>query len=267
MESGATQLGDTRFEVRTWFVRGRSVLLARADFGALYVDYYLHFAQQGRRPATENDQLLKDTLAALTLHAASRPLAEVTAWTVSLQQPRVNLFVTSDSIHGRLIANLFTEHVKPREDNVFMSEVADARNPLRRSTVNFRDADIFHAVEEYYRRSEQRPARLFRCGPEDFAMVSAHPDYDQAWFDALTTEQVRHLAETETLRPLELRKYSYECGCNQERLMALLAPTMRNSPEELFGGQERVIAVCPRCGTRHNITRESMEAFLNIDRP
>lgn len=267
MESGATQLGDTRFEVRTWFVRGRNVLLARADFGALYVDYYLHFAQQSRRPSTENDSLLKDTLAALTLHAASRPMAEMTAWTVSLQNPRVNLFVTSDSSHGRIIANLFTEHVKEQEKNLFHSEVTDARNPLRRSTVHFEDTDIFRAVEEYYRRSEQRPARLFRCGPEDFAMVSAHPDYDKSWFDALTAADVAKLAETETLRPLELRKYNYECGCNQERLMALLAPTMRASPDDLFGGQERVIAVCPRCGTRHNITRESMEAFLLSDTP
>ncbi len=30
------------FEVRTYFVRGRNALVARADFGALYVDYYLH---------------------------------------------------------------------------------------------------------------------------------------------------------------------------------------------------------------------------------
>lgn len=267
MDSAATQMGDTRFEVRTSFVRGRSALLARADFSALYVDYYLHFAQLGRRPTSQNDQLLKDTLAALTLHAASRPVAEVTAWTVSIQQPRVNLFVTSDGIRGRLIANLFTDHVRPREENLFLSEVVDARNPLRRSSVPFHGTDVFAAVEEYYRRSEQRPARLFRCGPEDFAMVSAHPDYDRPWFDALTVDQVRALAETENLRPLELRKFSYECGCNQERLMALLAPTMRTAPDDLFGGQELVVAVCPRCGVRHNITREAMEAFLQTDPP
>ncbi len=267
MESGATQLGDTRFELRTWFVRQRNALLARADFGALYVDYYLHFAQQGRRPATNNDALLKDALAALALHAASRPMAETTAWTISIQEPRVNLFVTADSARGRLIANLFTDHVKPRAENLFLSEIVDARNPLRRSSVPFEGTDIFHAVELYYRRSEQRPARLFRCGPEDFAMVSAHPDCDLAWFEALTPDRVAGLLKDEETRPLELRKYSYECGCNQERLMALLAPSMRASPDELFGGQERVIAVCPRCGTRHNITRESMEAFLLSDTP
>ena len=29
-------------DVRTYFVRERNALLARADFGELYVDYYLH---------------------------------------------------------------------------------------------------------------------------------------------------------------------------------------------------------------------------------
>lgn len=265
MESGATQMGDTRFELPTWFVRGRNALLARADFGSLYVDYYLHFANQHRRPASAHDQLLKDALAALTLHAASRPVIETTAWTINLQEPRLNLFVNSDGTYGRVIGNLFTENVKPRKENTLHAEILDTRTPARRSTVPFNGTDLFHAVEEYYRRSEQRPARLFRCGPEDFAMVSAHPDCDLAWFESLTAESVAALSQVETLRPLEIRRYTYACGCTQERLMALLAPAMRSSPEELFGSEERVIAVCPRCGTRHNITRESMEAYLQTD--
>ena len=90
-------------------------------------------------------------------------------------------------------------------------------------------------------------------------MPSNHP------YQALTAAQVADLAKAENLRPLELRKFAYECGCTQERLMAYLAPTMRASPDELFGGQERVIAICPRCGARHNITREAMEAFIAPD--
>ena len=38
-------------EVRTHFVRKRNALVARADFGELYVDYYLHLVEIGRRYA------------------------------------------------------------------------------------------------------------------------------------------------------------------------------------------------------------------------
>ncbi len=60
-------------EVRSYFVRGRNALVARADFEPLYIDYYLHRADNNLVYSTAHDALLKDTLAGLTLHLASRP--------------------------------------------------------------------------------------------------------------------------------------------------------------------------------------------------
>ena len=42
---------DAGLEVRTYFVRNRNVMLARADFGDLFVDYYLHLSTNGMKPA------------------------------------------------------------------------------------------------------------------------------------------------------------------------------------------------------------------------
>ncbi|MDQ3622774.1 MAG: disulfide bond chaperone, partial [Verrucomicrobiota bacterium] len=78
---------DNGFEVRTYFVRGRNALIARADFGELYVDYYLHQGQHGYQHAPEHDEALKLALAALTLHCASRPWNEVWAWTIHFHEP------------------------------------------------------------------------------------------------------------------------------------------------------------------------------------
>src|SRR5688572_8136727 len=119
MSSDDTPSAPTQgLEVRTYFVRGRNALVARADFGELYVDYYLHLGQFGYRYAPEHDSMLKEALAALTLHCASRPWNEETAWTIHFTQPLVNLFVTGDNRRGAVVGQLFTENVKEDGQNV-----------------------------------------------------------------------------------------------------------------------------------------------------
>ena len=49
--------------------------------------------------------------------------------------------------------------------------------------------------------------------------------------------------------------------------MQVLETTMRSDPEGLFGDDESLRIHCPRCGTRHAITREAMEAFLDNNEP
>ena len=106
-------------EVRTYFVRERNALLARADFGELYVDYYLHQGQFGYHHAPEHDGMLKEALAALTLHCASRPWNEAWAWTIHFREPLLNLFVTGDNRRGIIVGQIFTENVKDDGRNLF----------------------------------------------------------------------------------------------------------------------------------------------------
>jgi molecular chaperone Hsp33 len=61
---------------------------------------------------------------------------------------------------------------------------------------------------------------------------------------------------------LERRISRWYCGCNHERMREVLAPTMRQDPKALFGEGEKLEIRCPRCGARHAITREAMEAFV-----
>ena len=84
--------------IESIFVRHRNALLVRGQFTPLYTDYYLHLMQHAIRPPRELDQMLKDALAILSLHRVARPWAESLAWTVSLQAPLVNLFVTGGSL-------------------------------------------------------------------------------------------------------------------------------------------------------------------------
>ena len=249
-------------EVRTYFVRERNALVARADFGELFVDYYLHLGQLDRQSRPAEDTMMKEALAALTLHCASRPRNETTAWTIHFCKPLVNLFVTGDNARGTVVGQVFTEDVKNDGRHLFMSDTVRGGTQPRRSVVELKEADIFTAVERYYDQSEQRPGRLFRHGEEDFVMVSAQPDCDMAWFDSLSDEAIRMMDKTETLTLLEKRYYRWECGCTAARMMDLLRPVMLRDADALFGEDATIRMSCPRCGARHAITREAMEAHI-----
>ena len=261
-ESTPVDPANSGLEVTSWFVRRRNALFAKAEFSQLYVDYYLHLSDQAIKVEPEHDALFKRALAAFVLHAASRPHNELTAWTIHFQQPLVNLFLAGDNADGTVTGRVFTENVKELPANLFFSDVVRGTQPKRRSSVEFSGADPLAAVEAFYRRSEQRPARYFQTGEEEFALVVAHPDYDEAWFEALTVDAVRALADTEELGLLEKRVHRWHCGCNQARMLEVLAPVFRQEGEALFGGEEKLEIRCPRCAARHVVTREALEAFV-----
>jgi molecular chaperone Hsp33 len=245
------------------FIRHRNVLLARADLSPLFVDYYLHLADHGIKHAPGHDRLLKDALAAFALHCASRPKNEHIAWTMNFQDPRLNLFLTGDNEDCFITGRLFTENVREADENVFYSEVMAGRGgEKRRSVVTFAGADVFAAVESYYNASEQRPARYFHLGEDNYAMLSSHPDCDLAWLASVDVAGVKALPEKETLTQIERRLYQWHCGCNQKKILGALAPAARNDMSELFGDAESIRVECPRCAASHLITREAMEAHL-----
>ena len=253
---------DAGLGVTTHYVRHRNVLVARADFGELFVDYYLHLGTAGIKVAPEHDAMFKRALAAFTLHCASRPRNEMVAWTINFQEPRVNLFLTGDNETGAVTGRVFDENVKELPENIFYADVVRGRGEKRRSAVTFTGADPMAAAERFYTQSEQRVARHFELGEESFALVTEHPDCDHAWFQGLTPERMGRIDAEETLTLLERRVYRWHCGCNQARMMEVLAPSMKQDPDSLFGAEPKLEIRCPRCGTRHAITREALEAFV-----
>ena len=66
-------------------------------------------------------------------------------------------------------------------------------------------------------------------------MVSAHPDCDMKWFEALDDDAIRALDGTEELSLIERRFYRWDCGCDERRMMDVLAPIMRQDADGLFG--------------------------------
>lgn len=253
---------DPGHEILTSFVRHRNVLLARGAFSELYVDYYLHAATHGLRNSEANDTLFKQALAAFALHCASRPQNETIAWTIHFQEPFVNLFLGGDTKDGILTGRVFADDVKQMDSNRFYCDVARRGRDLQRSAVSFSSNNPFGAVEAFYAQSEQRPARCFDLGDERYAIAFAHPDCDVPWFESLTAESVANIAESDTVVPMERRIFRWECGCNERKILEVLAPIMQKDPGALFDGADHVNVNCPRCAGRYMITRSALEAFI-----
>lgn len=168
-------------EVESHFIRDRNVLLTRAEFSSFYVDYYLHLADMHLKYAPDLDQMFKELLAALILHGASRPWNEKYAWTLNFQEPRANPFVAGDNTSGTAVGTIFTDNVKESDTNLMFAKVIRGNQPKRRSVIDFKESDLFPAVEAFYRQSEQRICRYFQVDDEEYWFLTAQPDCDEAW--------------------------------------------------------------------------------------
>lgn len=255
----------TATEVRCYFVRKRNVLAVRGEFSGMYLDYYLHRADAGVEMSDVLDGMLKDALAAMTLHAASRPWKEVHAWTLNFQSPLANLFVTGDNTLAGVTGRVFTEDIRRGERSLFFSQVQTPGGLPRTSSVDFEGSDIFRAVEQFYRQSEQRPGRYFRYSEEDFVFLAAQPQADLDWLFSLDDDAIRRLDRDEELSLLEERSYSWKCGCTLERIYRVLS-SKGIAPDALFGGDAEVFVTCPRCAMRYRIARDRFDEWVAANR-
>lgn len=253
---------DPGIEVRTYFARGRNAMIARAEFSELYAAMYLHRMDNGIEVPKDCDVLLRDALAAITLHCASRPRSEAAAWTVNFQSPKVNIFASGDNRTGQVIGNALTDNVRDAIQNVFYADTIEGLQPPRRSVIDFEGADFFAAAEKFYDQSEQRLARFFRYDEEDIVLITAQPDCDEDWLALLDEDSIKTLDKDVELSLLEQRWYRFECGCTQERMIAMLGPMMKGKPEDLFADDDTLTISCPRCSARRVITRAEMENYL-----
>ena len=247
-------------DLRSFFVRGRNALLVRGRFGPVYLDYYLHLMQHGIRQDDQLDPMLKDAMASLALHLCSRPRDETCAWTIHLEEPLVNLFVTGGSVLGRVTGRIFTEDVREGQKNLFIAQTTRPEQPSRQSMVEFEGRDMLAAMERFYTDSEQRLTRVFRLEEEEFVQVSAEPDCDEEWLAALTLEEVKSIGETHHLTLLETRPYVFSCGCSLDRLFPMLLRIAETDLDFVFE-EGAAVVTCPRCAAVFRTDRETFDTW------
>jgi len=251
-------------KVESIFVRHRNCLLLKADFAPVFTDYYLHLMEHKLRHKEDLDSKLKDLLAMLTLHLVARPWAETIAWTATIRAPRVNFFATGSSVKENIVGTLFTEDVKETDRNLLFSQTVAANTEGRRSTIEIDSADPLEWIEKYYTDSEQRPGKAFRLDNDEYALIAAQPDFDEEWFSELTAEKIKTIIDDEEIKVLETRKFFFNCGCSEEKLLQSLIG-YRDRPDELFGDDDEIHATCPRCSATFTFKREIFEKLSKLE--
>lgn len=248
--------------VRCAFIRHRNVLLTSADLTPLFDQFHQHLQQFRIHQPPALRPVFRDFLAGFLLHAASRPRTEQVAWTLHFQEPHFGIFLTADCGQCTVTGRLLTEGLKKEETNFFYQDLAVRGREPHRSIVPFEGHSAKAAIEFFCLQSEQRPAKLFNVTDNTYTLFRAHPDFDAAWFRALTRKDLPALPSDEIVRDIERRPFQWHCGCRQQRILdALLLPFL-DDPGAVFGSDESITVNCPRCASRHTVSREAMEARL-----
>lgn len=246
---------DAEAAVSCRFLRERNVLLVSGDFEAVFVDCYLHLGAAGMVLRDGTDETLKSALAVLALYAATRPRQETLAWTLHFEAQGLNVFVAAENPSGHLVGRVFAGNVRNVGCDVLHAELAGAGGERRRSSVQF-SGSVLAAAGEFYSRSEQRLGRFFALEGDVFAALFAQPDGDAGWIESMGSEDVAVMVADESIRPLEVRRYVFCCGCSPEKIATAIGGALRGRLDEVFGPDSHINVDCPRCGRRHELPRE-----------
>ncbi len=255
MSEGADRDAAEPTVIACRFVAARNALLVSGDFGAVFMDCYLHHGRNGVVLRDGADDILKESLAALALYAATRPHHETLAWTLHFEEEELNVFATAENATGRLVGRVFSGNVRNVGANVLHAEIAGPAGTRRRSSVDFPGRDVLSAASRFYAQSEQRPGRFLHLGGDTFAGLVAQPDCDAEWFAGVTREEIAALAADGNQAPLEQRRLSFFCGCTPEKIARAIGGALRGRLGEIFGGDSHINVDCPRCGLRHELPR------------
>lgn len=246
------------------FLRDRNALLVSGDFEPVFVDCYLHFGAAGVVLRDGTDETLKSALAVVALCASTRPRQETLAWTLHFEEQTLNVFVAAENATGHLVGRVFARNVRSVGGDMLHAETAGGTGERRRSSLPF-TGGVLGAAEQFYERSEQRPGRFFALGGDVFAALLAQPDCDTVWLGAVGAEEIAALTTNEELRPIEVRRYSFCCGCTPRKIAAAIGGALRGQLEEIFGAERHINVDCPRCGLRHELPRELFDSDRAVD--
>jgi len=260
LQSGEQRPPSEGIRIQNHFIRERNVLLAEADFSGLFEDHASHVKAFSLEIPEWHRDIFLPFLAGFTLHAASRPRNEILAWTIHFQDPHLNTFLTADTELSTVAGRTFDEGLSKEDSNMFYQEQVVRGKPLHRSIVPFEGTSPKGTIEFYYMQSEQRPGKFAFLGGNRYALLTAHPDFDETWFRNLSDADVDLLGQSETLSLIETRQYRWFCGCHHGKIVDILESPMRADPHGLFGDDEAITVNCPRCAARYRISREIMEA-------
>ena len=250
--------------VRRAFDGQRNLLIARGNFAGFLAGYREHVARWELETDGLLDVMMRQGLAGLTLHLTARPEDESVGLTVNIRHPAINLFLTGDAVQSWLTGRAITEGVRTSDTSrLYVQSQRPGQEPST-SILEIDGLDLLDIFEQYYRKSEQAPARFYELAEDGFLGVFSLPGADLEWLERLQPDEAAAVAASE-LSPLGQKTFRFQCGCNPTKMLRVLRSLFRSQPDELFEGESGVETHCPRCGARWWIERAAFEAEKDGD--
>jgi molecular chaperone Hsp33 len=238
----------------------RTLAVAEGRFSSLFDAYREHVKRWELPLDGLSLTMMREGLAAVTLHLAARPPDESVGVTINVPSPPLNLFLTGDAASASVTGRAFTEAVKTADTGRMFVQAYRPPERVSQSTIDVSGLDVLGMFEDFYTRSEQNPAGLYELDEAEgrYVMVLALPDADPGRVESMNRDTARALVEN-GLTPLEDRVFRFRCGCNPDKILTALRQIFAADPEELFRGEPEVETFCPRCGARWWVRREEFE--------
>ena len=223
------------------------VVVARGDFTHLYRAYVAHAERWESGPDGLSEVMMRQGLGALALYLCNRPVDEVSAWTLNIRKPLMNLFFAGDAAEHAVVGRVFLDNVKQTESSQLFVEIQRRGRTPYRSAIEVDGLDVLGIFEQYFARSEQLDTKFYEVTDTEFVMFQALPDVDSSWLSGITRDSALS-ALNGSLRKLDTQVFNFRCGCDVKRMTELVKGMYSERPDELFQGDDRVEVVCPRCG-------------------
>jgi len=241
------------------YLDSRQVMrLAAGDFTLVFHAYEEH-VRRWELPLDEvGSRLVRDGLAALALHLATRPADETVGVTLNFRNPPLNIFLTGNAGAITVTGRVFNEDVQTAASGrMFVQSYRPATGQIQ-SAMDVEGLEVLRSFEDYYARSEQAATRFMSLGSERFVMAQALPEGSRAEIMALTPAAAATLLDS-GLHLLAEQPVHFRCGCNRDKLLAALHLIYAGKDADLFRSESGVEAFCPRCGARWWIERSAYE--------
>jgi len=248
--------------VDRYLARQGTLLIAKANFEPIFRDYLDHTARWVGDPDGLILTMIRQGLAAAGLYLTCRPRDEITAWTINLPEPPLNLFFCADAAEGTVVGRYFDENIKTTEHTRFIVQLVRRTGKSHQSIIEVKGYDILDYFETYYAKSEQATARFYELSDNEFLMLMALPGTDEDWLSEITADgALRCIVEDESVKMIEQRAIVFRCSCSQERIVQVMFSMFKGIESELFAGQESVEAACPRCGQKYELSKVEYNEF------
>jgi molecular chaperone Hsp33 len=246
-------------KVGKWYLPDEKSLFLKVEYSDFLIDYYLHLKENGLSPSPDEDAQLKRLLACLAIHLSLRSPNETVAWTLHMQSEQpYSLFATGNSEEQYIVGHVIKENIRQTDVNALHSQVMTKTGESRKSVVQCLNSRVTEMVETYYSQSEQLPIRLELSETADVAFgLAAMPDYEQDWFE---TAKISDLVELEAPRMKKMLDYEYtfRCDCSAEKLMPYFNALPDDQLNELYGSDEHLVILCPRCGRNFKLRQDEV---------